>query len=78
MQGLFTCAPLFQKLFGIAAIDVVTWGRIFLFGAVLFVVVEIEKAVLCVSTHKTHLMEKMNLHNVADLVRYAVQHRLID
>jgi len=31
-----------------------------------------------VSTHKTHLMEKMNLHNVADLVRYAVQHSLAD
>ena len=31
-----------------------------------------------VSTHKTHLMEKMNLHNVADMVRYAVQHRLAD
>lgn len=29
-----------------------------------------------VSTHKTHLMEKMNLHSVADLVRYAVQHGL--
>lgn len=31
-----------------------------------------------VSTHKTHLMEKMHLHNVADLVRYAVQHSLAD
>ena len=31
-----------------------------------------------VSTHKTHLMEKMNLHNVADMVRYAMQHRLTD
>jgi len=29
-----------------------------------------------VSTHKTNLMKKMNLHNVADLVRYAMQHRL--
>lgn len=29
-----------------------------------------------VSTHKTNLMEKMNLRNVADLVRYAMQHKL--
>ena len=29
-----------------------------------------------VSTHKTNLMKKMNLHNVADLVRYTMQHRL--
>jgi DNA-binding NarL/FixJ family response regulator len=31
-----------------------------------------------VSTHKTNLMEKMNLHNVAVLVRYAVTHGLAD
>lgn len=31
-----------------------------------------------VSTHKIHLMEKMNLTSVADLVRYAVQHGLAD
>ena len=30
-----------------------------------------------VSTHKARLMEKMNLHNMADLVRYAMQHGLI-
>lgn len=29
-----------------------------------------------VSTHKQHLMEKMKIHNSADLVRYAVQHNL--
>lgn len=29
-----------------------------------------------VSTHKTNLMGKMNLENIADLVRYAVQHGL--
>jgi magnesium-transporting ATPase (P-type) len=46
LQALFTYAPLFQQLFGTAAIDAATWGRIFLFGAVLFVAVEIEKAVL--------------------------------
>jgi two-component system, NarL family, invasion response regulator UvrY len=31
-----------------------------------------------VSTHKAHLMEKMNLHNVADLVRYAVKYEIAD
>lgn len=31
-----------------------------------------------VSTHKTHLMLKMNLHSVSDLVRYAVKHGLIE
>lgn len=31
-----------------------------------------------VSTHKANLQEKTGLHNVADLVRYAVQHGLAD
>ncbi|MGA8865281.1 MAG: response regulator transcription factor [Gallionella sp.] len=31
-----------------------------------------------VSTHKANLMLKMNLHNVTDLVRYAVTHGLAD
>lgn len=31
-----------------------------------------------VSTHKTHLMEKMSLTSIADLVRYAVQHGLVE
>lgn len=31
-----------------------------------------------VSTHKANLMEKMDIHNVADLVRYAVRHGLVD
>lgn len=31
-----------------------------------------------VSTHKTHLMEKMNITNVSDLVRYAVKFGLAD
>ncbi len=31
-----------------------------------------------ISTHKTHLMEKMNLHSIADLVRYAVQYGLVE
>jgi DNA-binding NarL/FixJ family response regulator len=31
-----------------------------------------------VSTYKTRIMEKMNIHNVAELVRYAVQHGLAE
>jgi DNA-binding NarL/FixJ family response regulator len=31
-----------------------------------------------VSTHKAHLMEKLGLHNQADLVRYALRHHLAD
>ena len=31
-----------------------------------------------VSTHKTNIMEKMGLHDITDLVRYAVRHGLVD
>lgn len=31
-----------------------------------------------ISTHKVNLMAKMNLNNVADLVRYAMQHGIAD
>ena len=30
-----------------------------------------------ISTHKARLMQKLNLHSVADLVRYAVEHKLV-
>ncbi len=43
LQALFTYAPLFQQLFGTAAIDAVAWWRILLFGMALFVAVEMEK-----------------------------------
>jgi DNA-binding NarL/FixJ family response regulator len=35
-------------------------------------------SVKTVSTHKTRLMEKMGIDNQAELVRYAIAHRLID
>ena len=44
LQGLFTYAPLFQRLFGTAALDATVWWRILLFGVALFVIVEAEKA----------------------------------
>lgn len=31
-----------------------------------------------VSTHKAHILEKMNVHSVVELVHYAVAHRLLD
>jgi DNA-binding NarL/FixJ family response regulator len=30
------------------------------------------------STHKTHILEKMKLHSIAELVRYALEHNLLD
>jgi DNA-binding NarL/FixJ family response regulator len=35
-------------------------------------------SVKTVSTHKTHILEKMRVGSVAELVRYAVAHRLVD
>jgi DNA-binding NarL/FixJ family response regulator len=31
-----------------------------------------------VTTHKTHLMEKLSIGNNADLIRYAIEHKLFD
>jgi len=39
---------------------------------------ELSLSVKTVSTHKARLMQKMNLGNPAELVRYALHHRLID
>ena len=35
-------------------------------------------SVKTVSTHKARLMEKMGIANQAELIRYAIRHRLID
>jgi DNA-binding NarL/FixJ family response regulator len=39
---------------------------------------QLNVSVKTVSTHKARLMEKMGLANQADLIRYAIRHRLID
>jgi len=39
---------------------------------------ELSLSVKTVSTHKTHVLEKMNLANQSELVRYAIAHRLLD
>ncbi|AKJ95549.1 carbonate dehydratase [Thioalkalivibrio versutus] len=46
LQGLFTYAPPLQFLFGTTAIGLEEWGRILVFGIVLFTFVELEKAFL--------------------------------
>jgi two-component system, NarL family, invasion response regulator UvrY len=35
-------------------------------------------SVKTVSTHKTHILEKLNLDNTAELVRYALEHGILD
>jgi DNA-binding NarL/FixJ family response regulator len=39
---------------------------------------ELNLSVKTVSTHKARILEKMNMSNTADLVRYAIRHRLVD
>jgi DNA-binding NarL/FixJ family response regulator len=39
---------------------------------------ELSLSVKTVSTHKTHIMEKMGLANQAELIRYALEHKLLD
>jgi len=39
---------------------------------------ELSLSVKTVSTHKTRVLEKMNFTNQAELVRYALTHRLFD
>jgi magnesium-transporting ATPase (P-type) len=46
LQGLFTYLPMLQALFATAPLDVAAWGRIFVFGIIVYSVVEIEKAVI--------------------------------
>ncbi|MBK1735533.1 carbonate dehydratase [Halorhodospira abdelmalekii] len=46
LQLAFTYAPVMHALFGTTAISLADWGRILLFGAALFVIVEIEKSVV--------------------------------
>src|SRR5690606_25825640 len=46
LQASFTYAPPLQFVFGTAPLGWAAWGRIMLFGVLLFVVVEAEKVVL--------------------------------
>ncbi|MBU1396332.1 MAG: cation-transporting P-type ATPase [Gammaproteobacteria bacterium] len=46
LQGLFTYLPVLQALFATAPLDLAVWGRILVFGLIVYSVVEIEKAVI--------------------------------
>jgi DNA-binding NarL/FixJ family response regulator len=37
---------------------------------------ELSLSVKTISTHKTHILQKMNLAGTAELIRYAVAHNL--
>ena len=39
---------------------------------------DLKLSVKTVSTHKAHIMQKMNIANPAELIRYAIRHQLID
>jgi two-component system, NarL family, invasion response regulator UvrY len=39
---------------------------------------EFSLSIKTVSTHKTHILEKLGLSNQVDLVRYAIEHKLLD
>jgi magnesium-transporting ATPase (P-type) len=43
IQLAFTYLPFMQELFGVVALDAAAWGRILLFGMLLFAAVEAEK-----------------------------------
>ncbi|MFZ2268741.1 MAG: response regulator transcription factor [Azonexus sp.] len=40
--------------------------------------VELSLSVKTISTHKTHILHKMNMVNVAELIRYAIAHELTE
>ncbi|MDE2342779.1 MAG: response regulator transcription factor, partial [Betaproteobacteria bacterium] len=39
---------------------------------------DLSLSIKTVSTHKTHILEKMGMASQVDLVRYAIEHRLLD
>lgn len=46
LQGLLTYLPLLQALFATTPLDLATWGRILLFGVIVYSGVEVEKALI--------------------------------
>jgi len=46
--------------------------------AVSEIAAELNLSVKTVSTHKARIMQKMNMSNPAELIRYAIYHRLVD
>lgn len=53
--------------------------RLLVEGATLTAIADgLHLSVKTVSTHKTHILQKMNMSSTAELVRYALEHRLMD
>jgi len=46
--------------------------------AVSDIAAQLNLSVKTVSTHKARIMQKMNMSNAAELIRYAIHHRLVD
>ncbi|MEO8167694.1 MAG: response regulator transcription factor, partial [bacterium] len=38
----------------------------------------LKRSVKTISTHRTHILQKMNLENNAGIMQYAVQHKLLE
>lgn len=38
----------------------------------------LNRSVKTISTHRTHILEKMNLHNNADIMQYVLEHKLTE
>ncbi len=57
-QLLFTYLPLMQTFFGTADLGWQAWSRILLFGALLFLLVELEKTVLRWAERRTHRLPR--------------------
>ncbi|MHB1301157.1 MAG: response regulator [Burkholderiales bacterium] len=47
-------------------------------GSISEIAEELNLSVKTVSTHKTHIMQKMEVDNMASLVKYAIKHDLVD
>jgi DNA-binding NarL/FixJ family response regulator len=39
---------------------------------------DLSLSIKTISTHKSHILDKLNLHGHVDLVRYAIEHKLLD
>jgi hypothetical protein len=55
LQLLFTYVPLFQNVFGTAAIPIGDWVRLISFTFIVFILVELEKMIVRHLDRKTHL-----------------------
>jgi calcium-translocating P-type ATPase len=78
LQAVFSYAPPVQALFGTASISLDAWGRILAFGFALFLMVEVEKALVRTlrrragsSEGRAQKTERESVAKKLDLTRYA-------